>query len=292
MLVRRILMFAILLAAAGLAWGYVGALADPEIRRTSIPMPGWPAGSPPIRALLVSDIHVAGPDMPPERLASIVETMNRLQPDVVLIAGDLISDRKAATRTYSLADAVAPLARLTPRLGTFAVLGNHDHWRDSAEARRALEAAGIVVLENEAVQAGPLAIGGLDDAFTRHEDIAATVAAIRRLPGARLMLSHSPDPFPDLPADVPLMLAGHTHCGQIRLPLVGALSTMSRYGERYACGLVREKGRILITGAGLGTSLLPLRIGAPPEMWMIELRPKGPNPLPEAVVTGRHSLSG
>jgi predicted MPP superfamily phosphohydrolase len=275
MLVRRILMFAILLAAGGLAWGYVGARADPELRRASIPMPGWPAGSPPIHAVLVSDIHVAGPDMPPERLVAIVETMNRLQPDVVLIAGDLISDKKVATRTYSLAEAVAPLARLTPRLGTFAVLGNHDHWRDAAEARRALAAAGIVVLDNAAVQAGPLAIGGLDDAFTRHEDLDSTVAAIRRLPGARLILSHSPDPFPDLPADVALMLAGHTHCGQIRLPVVGALSTMSRYGERYACGLVRGNGRTLITGAGLGTSILPLRIGAPPEIWLLELGPEG-----------------
>src|SRR5687768_10853594 len=102
MLIRRLLMFAILLAAAGLAWGYAGAIADPEIRRASIPMPGWPAGAPPLRALLVSDIHVAGPDMPPERLAAIVDSINRLEPDLVLIAGDLVSDRKVATRSYSL----------------------------------------------------------------------------------------------------------------------------------------------------------------------------------------------
>lgn len=271
MLIRRLLMFAILLVAAGLAWGYAGAVAAPEIRRASLALPGLPAGAPPLRVLLVSDIHVAGPDMPPERLSAIVTTMNGLEPDLVLIAGDLISDRRVATRAYSLADAVAPLARLKPRLGTFAVLGNHDHWRDATEARHALAAARVTVLDNEAVQAGPLAIGGLDDAFTRHEDLAATVTALRSLSGARLLLSHSPDPFPDVPSEVSLMLAGHTHCGQIRLPLVGALSTMSRYGERYACGIVRENGKTLITGAGLGTSLLPLRIGAPPEMWLIEL---------------------
>ena len=96
---------------------------------------------------------------------------------------------------------------------------------------------------------------------------------MRRLPGGRLLLSHSPDPFPDMPADIPLMLAGHTHCGQISLPLIGPVSTMSRHGRRYACGLVREKGKTLIVGAGLGTSLLPLRIGAPPEIWLIELGP-------------------
>lgn len=274
MLVRRLLMFAILVAAGGLAWGYAGALADPETKRASIALADWPDGIPPIRALLVSDIHVAGPDMPPSRLDTIVETMNRLEPDIVLIAGDLVSDRRVATRTYSLAEAVAPLARLRPRLGTFAVLGNHDHWRNAAEARRALEAAGITLLDNEAVTVGPLALGGLDDAFTRNDDLGSTVIALRQLAGARLLLSHSPDPFPDMPADIPLMVAGHTHCGQISLPLFGPVSTMSRHGRRYACGLVREEGKTLIVGAGLGTSLLPIRIGAPPEIWLIELGPK------------------
>lgn len=270
---RRLLMLMILLGAAGLAWGYGEAAADPEVRHASVALAGWPDGAPPVRALLISDIHVAGPDMPPDRLARIVDTIAALDPDIVLIAGDLVSDRQVATRRYSLTEAVAPLARLRPRLGTFAVLGNHDHWRDAADARRSLEAVRVRVLDNEAVQAGPLAVGGLDDAFTHHEDLAAAVAAIRRLPGAKLLLSHSPDPFPEVPADVPLMLAGHTHCGQIRLPIVGALATMSRFGDRYACGVIREQGKTLIVGAGLGTSLLPLRIGAPPDMWLIELGP-------------------
>ena len=83
---------------------------------------------------------------------------------------------------------------------------------------------------------------------------------MRALPGARILLSHSPDPFPRLPRDVALMLAGHTHCGQVRLPLIGAVKTMSAYGQRYACGLIRENGRTLIVTAGLGTSGLPLRL--------------------------------
>lgn len=69
------------------------------------------------------------------------------------------------------------------------------------------------------------------------------------------------------------MVAGHTHCGQIALPLVGAIETASDYGKRYVCGIVREGGRTLIVGAGLGTSMVPLRIGARPDMWLIELGP-------------------
>ena len=137
-----------------------------------------------------------------------------------------------------------------------------------------MRAAGIVVLENDAARAGPLSIGGLDDAFTGRDEPAATLAAMRRIGGAPVLLSHSPDPFTRVPADVRLMLAGHTHCGQIRLPLVGAISYMSDYGERYGCGRIDEGGRTLIVTAGIGTSILPLRLGARPDMWLVTLGPE------------------
>jgi len=135
-----------------------------------------------------------------------------------------------------------------------------------------LRRAGIAVLDNSAVRAGPLAIGGLDDAFTHHDDLSATLRAMAKLGGAPILLSHSPDPFPRVPADVALMVAGHTHCGQIRLPVVGALSSMSEFGDKYACGVIVEDGKTLVVGAGLGTSILPLRLGAVPDMWIITLK--------------------
>ena len=254
-------------------WAYWTAIADPVVREAELGLPGWPAGAPPVRAVLIADLHVAGPDMPPARLARIVAQVNALRPDLVLIAGDFISDKRASTRHYSQAEAAAPLAGLRAPLGVFAVLGNHDHWRDAAGARAALVAAHVRLLDNEAAQVGPLALGGLDDAFTRHADLATTLNAMRALPGARILLSHSPDPFPRLPRDVTLMLAGHTHCGQVRLPLIGAVKTMSAYGQRYACGLIRENGRTLIVTAGLGTSGLPLRLGAVPDLWLVRLGP-------------------
>jgi predicted MPP superfamily phosphohydrolase len=235
-------------------------------------MDGDPAGAPPLRAVLMSDLHVAGPDTPPERLARIVAQANALRPDIVFIAGDFLGDG-AFSSSYSPDEAIAPLAGLHPRLGIFAVLGNHDHWIDPAGVRLALARVHIRLLSNAAASAGPLAIGGIDDPFTAHDNVPATLAAMRHLPGARVLLSHSPDPFATLPADIGLTLAGHTHCGQIRLPLVGALRTMSRYGQRYACGWIQEDGRTLIVSAGLGTSLLPLRLGAVPDIWLIRLGP-------------------
>jgi len=262
------LVFAIAAALAG--WMYWTAIADPVVRRTALALPGL---TQPVRVVLMSDIHVGGPDMPPARLARIVGRINALRPDVVLIAGDFITEKRLATRLYSMAEAIAPLADLRPRIGAFAVLGNHDYWYDPAGARTALRRAGITLLDNDAAPAGPLAIGGIDDAFTGRDDVGRTVAALRRLPGVPILLSHSPDPFPRVPADIRLMVAGHTHCGQVRLPLLGALKTMSAYGQRYACGRIDEAGRTLMVTAGLGTSGIWFRLGAVPDLWLIELRP-------------------
>lgn len=275
---QRLFLMLLLAGAAIVAWAYATAVSTPVVRSARVAAAGWPSGAPPIRLLLLSDIHVGGPDMPPARLRRIVEQVNRLRPDIVLIAGDLVTDKRLATRYYTHDEAVAPLAGLRPRLATLAVLGNHDHWRDSAAARRALARAGIRVLDNQAVQVGPLAVGGLDDDFTGRADLPATLAALRRLEGPRLILSHSPDPFAEPAPDVLLMLAGHTHCGQVAPPLVGPLSTMSKYGRRYACGVVREGGRTLVVTAGLGTSGIPLRLGAVPDMWLVEV---GPSDQPE-----------
>lgn len=271
MTLRRFILLLIVAAAALLLFGYWQATSPPRLRTAGITVAGWPADQRPLRLILLSDIHVAGPDMPPRRLARIVDRVNALAPDLVLIAGDFVSDKRLSTRWYSEREAARPLRGLRARYGVVAVLGNHDHWRDSKAIRSELEKVGVRVLSNDTVRAGPLVVGGIDDAFTGHAKPAMVIERMRRLGGRRLVLSHSPDPFPELPADAGLVLAGHTHCGQIVLPLFGPLATASRFGERYRCGVIREGGKTLIVSAGLGTSIMPLRIGAPPDMWLLQL---------------------
>jgi len=268
----RLLLLTALIGSGIVGWAYWQAVSDPIVRSAEVELLPPDGSQKPLRILLLSDIHVAGPDMSPQRLGRIVRQANAHQPDAVLIAGDFVSDKQLATSRYSLDEAIAPLHDLQSRFGTFAVLGNHDHWRDAAAAKSALRRAGIAVLDNSAVRAGPLVIGGLDDAFTHHDDLSATLRAMAKLGGAPILLSHSPDPFPRVPADVALMVAGHTHCGQIRLPFVGPLSSMSEFGDKYACGVIVEDGKTLVVGAGLGTSILPLRLGAVPDMWIITLK--------------------
>jgi len=266
--------FAIFLVGLALLAGmYRVAASDPIVRSATLNVNGLAT---PVRLVLLSDIHVAGPDMPPSRVRRIVGQINALRPDIILIAGDFVSDKKVSTHRYTVAEAIAPLADLKARLAIIAVIGNHDHWRDAGSVRAELARAGIRVLDNDAARVGPITVGGVDDPFTGYDNLNLAVARMRSMPAPRILLSHSPDVFPRVPQDVILTLAGHTHCGQIRLPVIGALSTMSNYGERYACGRIDENGRTLIVSAGVGTSLLPLRFGAVPDFWLIELRPRGP----------------
>ncbi|HSJ79469.1 MAG TPA: metallophosphoesterase [Erythrobacter sp.] len=271
---RRAALLVLALGCALAAKVWYDTMRAPVVERLVVESTALPAGAEPVTIALLADIHVAGPDMPPERLERIVAQVNALKPDVVAIAGDLVSKKRTATRIYSAADVVAPLAQLSAPLGVILVPGNHDHWFDwEALAAELARYPQITVLRNQTALRGPLVIGGVDDDFTGRADLAATTAAMPRSAGARIVLTHSPDIFPQVPVDVDVVLAGHTHCGQIAWPWGGAPATMSDYGNLYACGVTRQHGKTLVTSAGLGTSLLPMRLFTHPEIWLIEIRP-------------------
>ena len=225
----------------------------------------------PQRLVLLTDIHVSGPDMTRSRLVRIVEQINRLRPDIVLLGGDFLSAKKLTTERYDVQTALRPLASLRASSGIVAVMGNHDHWSDSEAVSRELRGIGITVLNNQATRIGNLAIGGVDDDFTDHADIRAVAGKLNELGGIPVILSHSPDIFPATPSFIGLVLAGHTHCGQINWPLIGPVFTASHYGRRFACGIIRKRGQTMIVSAGVGTRILPLRLGAPPDIWVIDV---------------------
>lgn len=256
-------------------WGYWNILADPVIRRASFELPGWPEGAGPLRVALIGDIHIQGPDMPPERVARLVEQVNAQHPDLILLAGDFVGDRKLATRYYSDAEIAAPLAGLSAPLGTFAVLGNHDHWRKHESMEDALRAMGIPVLDNHAVRVGVLTLVGGGDAYTRKANPAAMDRAASALPGPVLAFAHSPDVAPELSSRFTLLLSAHTHCGQIVIPFRGSLASSSRFGDRYRCGVIREGARTVVVTSGWGASVVPLRYGAPPDWWLVTVGGKG-----------------
>lgn len=256
----------LLIAFALVALGYCNATSDPLVRRASISLPGWPRGVTPINVVLISDVHVIAPDMPPARVRGIVASINALQPDIVFIAGDFVSDRVVATGHFDDWSSIAPLAGLRPRFATVAVLGNNDHERGIAGIRRALKRARLLLLKDDARRIGPLIVGGTDDPVTQHEDFELMVARTRALgSGPRVILSHGPALFPFMPADFSLLLAGHTHCGQINLAWLPRANLH--------CGIERKDHQEMVTSAGLGASIVPLRYNASPDIWLLHLGP-------------------
>jgi predicted MPP superfamily phosphohydrolase len=150
------------------------------------------------------------------------------------------------------------------------VIGNHD-WRKSGDRMwRALEAEGITVLEDRAVQVGRFWVAGLADMRHRKPNV---VRALRDVPPAApvIVLSHDPDLFPRIPDRVALTLSGHLHGGQVAIPLLRRPLMPSHYGERYARGHIVEHGRHLFVSSGVGTSGLPIRFLAPPEVLHLTL---------------------
>jgi predicted MPP superfamily phosphohydrolase len=244
----------------------------PLVRHLRVHARAWPAGTAPMRLVLLSDLHVATPGDSPAHLAHVVARVNALAPDLVLIAGDFLSTGELLAEAPHVRGSTAPLAGLRARLGTIAVLGNHDYGAGRApRVAAALRREGITLLDNDAVRRGPLAIVGVSDANTNHDRVPEAIDRARTVGGLAVMLTHSPDAIPKLPAGVDLALAGHTHCGQVTLPWIGAVTTGSHWGQRYACGIVHEGDRTAVITAGLGTSNLPIRLGAAPDMWVIDI---------------------
>ena len=161
-----------------------------------------------------------------------------------------------------------------PQLGVFAVLGNHDWWFDAPRMRRALETAGIPVLEDQSRllerDACRFWLAGISDFWEGRHDVVRALAAV---PAAApvVAFTHNPDVFPDVPARVLLTIAAHTHGGQVALPLIGRPIVPSRYGQRYAIGHIVEDGRHLFVSSGIGTSVIPVRFRVPPEVSLLTL---------------------
>lgn len=256
------------------------AAADPLVRRFDIALP-YPADASrtPFTIALLTDTHLSGPDNSPQRMARIVAQINALRPDLILLGGDYVGDDKGGA-TYDARAAIAPFAALRAPQGVLAVLGNHDHRSrknpvalSRPDWRAAFAAIGIRMLDDEAVRRGPLAIGGMRDIYTAWPNLPRMLSAMDRVGGAPVILTHGPDPFPMMPDRPSLVLAGHTHCGQIAFPVLGIIYVPSKYGTRYACGVHREGNKAMVVSAGIGTSGYPVRMLAPPDIWLVTVRP-------------------
>lgn len=267
------------LAAAG-AVGIYAAAVEPSLLRLREPAVTthlWPTGRPDLRIGILSDLHAAWPLMTVARVQRIVARLLATKPDLILLPGDFVSTHTRFVRRIAIEPVAAALGRLAVATPTFAVLGNHDWYYGGERVARALASHGIRVLRNEAHRLdlhGGLWIAGVDDAWTGRDDVAA---ALRRVDATApvILMSHVPDPIREVPPEIALTVAGHTHGGQICLPGLGPLRTVTRLPRHLAYGLGQVGGRHLYVSGGLGTSALPLRFGRPPEIALLRLQGAG-----------------
>lgn len=280
-------------AALGLSTGAYGFVIEPRFRlvvtRYSPVLPRWNPDLR-LRVAVLADFHVGEPFMPLDRIAEIVDATNALNPDLILMLGDYPAGHRVTVRKVPLIDFARVVDGLRAPLGVHAILGNHDWWDDAAvqagerdvtEAQRVLEARGIPVMENTVLRLEkdgyPFWIAGLGDQepfvpagnYQGRDDLPGTLARITDDAPVLLMV-HEPDIFLDVPDRVSLTLAGHTHGGQIRLfgysPVIPSVK-----GNDFAYGHVVRRGRHMIVSGGFGVSRVPVRIGVPPEIVLLEL---------------------
>lgn len=272
---NRIALAALFILVAGL--GLYAFWLEPSSLRLSRYDVAAPAPLKGLKIAVIADLHGGSPYIDEAKIDRVVAMTNAAHPDLVLLTGDYGTgvDESLGGRRIPIKTIAAHLRPLRAPLGVYAVIGNHDRWENEVRTVSTFRAAGIPVLENRHIVIartdGPLYLAGIGDDKTHAADPVRALAGVARTASA-LCFTHSPDVFPALPAACALTLAGHSHGGQVRLPLLGRPIVPSRFGQRYAAGLVREGGKSLFVSTGIGTSHLAVRLGVPPEISLLALK--------------------
>jgi predicted MPP superfamily phosphohydrolase len=237
-----------------------------EIDKKSIVLPRLPKAFHGLRVAVFGDLHV-GYHLDPEDLPAIIDKVMEQKPDLILFTGDFVDDDQTV-----IPDTIRYLTKLNAPFGKFAVLGNHDYNGD--QVALGLKQAGFQVLQNEhhMISKGRdnLVIAGVEDLLMGEPDL---LQALEGSPvdTCTLLLSHCPD-FADqiVSNHIDLQVSGHSHGGQIRLPLVGELITPPG-GSQYVDGYYRLTNTQVYVNRGIGTTILPFRFNCRPQISLLEL---------------------
>ncbi|MDO8589180.1 MAG: metallophosphoesterase [Armatimonadota bacterium] len=261
----KLAMYGALVAA-----GSVDALAvEPrwlETTRHSVPLRRLPQELDGFTIAQLTDIH-RGVVVPDNLICSAVEIINGVSPDLVVATGDFVN--RGASNAGPCAKI---LSGLSPRLGTYAVLGNHDHWTDPALVRGHLERSGILVLGNANVRlAEGLTLLGVDDYWAGEPDFDKTWRGAN-VDDAHVLLSHNPMAVKEIDDRECFMIAGHTHGGQVNLPIFTRHALARFMGWKYLQGWFHVGKVTMYVSRGIGVVNPPVRFRCRPEIALFTLR--------------------
>ncbi|WP_444933338.1 metallophosphoesterase [Microbulbifer sp. JTAC008] len=255
-------------------WAFIVEPASFRINEDDIVVDTWPKECNGLRVAILADLHVGSPYKGRKSLQNLVEAVNKSQPDLILLPGDFVIQGVVGGKFVPPEDAAGILKELKAPMGVFAVLGNHDWWLDAARVEQSLESQGISVLEDKSVSLVSieckLRLVGISDFWEGPHDVKKAMQGIDEGETV-LAFTHNPDIFPELPAELSLTIAGHTHGGQVYLPFIGRPIVPSSYGQRFAIGHIVEGDKHLYVSPGVGTSILPVRFLVPPEVTVLSI---------------------
>lgn len=244
------------------------------IKKVELKLENWHKEHDGLKIAILTDLHVGSPHIHLEKLSFLVAETNKENVDLVLILGDLVATKVKGGK-FIEPEPIAEKLKGLKAGKIVAILGNHDWWYNGERVRKALQDVGIIVLENNSISFSKneknIWLAGLADLWTRKIDLNKALENTKDN-NPILLLTHNPDIFPEIPEQVSLTLAGHTHGGQVKLPFLGRPVVPSKYGERYAIGHVKENNRNLFVGSGVGTSIIPVRFCVPPEVIILTIK--------------------
>ena len=222
---------------------------------------------PEMKIVFVSDFHLS--KFAKRRMNRIIQTVNKQNADIIISGGDYYIMHSAQPSMDS--NKIAKLmSKMKSKYGIYSVLGNHDYYKDGDSIKNALQNEGILVLENSNtsidINGKTLYIAGISDMQTTYYNLDK---ALYNTEKPTILISHSPDITPQAKHRADLILSGHTHGGQVRIPFFGAVIVPSKYGKRYESGFIEN---IVYVIRGLGTSLFKIRFNCAPEITVIDYK--------------------
>jgi predicted MPP superfamily phosphohydrolase len=292
--IKRIFLTGMVFGILGLIFLGYAYFIEPNrlvINKTELEIPGWSEKLNGLKIVAISDLHGGSNGVTAEKIRTVVEKINEQDADMVVLLGDYISQQyfDRSKLKMPVATVADNLLGIKAKFGVYAVLGNHDGWYGDEKVADELKRIGIKVLQNETdvilINGEQLRIFGLKDVlkvpgkdWRGFSNEAKAALAGTEGEGNIIALEHSPDMLPvitgglSISPDLKLILAGHTHGGQVWFPILGSLIVPSLYGQKYAYGHIRQNDVDMFVTTGIGESILPIRFGVPPEIAVITLR--------------------
>ena len=264
----------LLLLSLPVAYAYFIEPTRLEIREETLSLANWSENLNGFKIVAISDIHGGSNAVTEEKLRELVSIANAQNPDLIVLLGDYISEQRRNKRELRMpVETIAENLRgFQAKYGVYAVIGNHDHWHNQIKITRELERVGIVVLENEIekIQVGDEIVNlwGIEDYWKRHKVPTDVLGGVENKQNI-IAITHNPDSLLKSPELISLMLAGHSHGGQVNLPFLGVVHHVT--DPRFTKGEVVVDGKRVFVTTGIGCSGPQIRFRVPPEITVLTL---------------------